>query len=57
MGLFLVPYTKDNYKELKFKLWLRLSEKFLKNLRGTRGGVVVVVFGTLYLRSLSFNFG
>ena len=31
-------------KELKFKLWLRLRENYLKILRRTRGIVAVVVF-------------
>ena len=42
--------TLDKPKEPKFQFWLRLSEKILKNLRGTHGDVEVVVFGTLYLR-------
>ena len=40
----LVFGTLDKPRELKFQLWLRLSEKYLKILRRTRGGVVVVVF-------------
>ena len=33
----LVFGTLDKPRELKFQLWLRLSEKYLKILRRTRG--------------------